>query len=413
MTFEKLGEARKILIYGKGREGMSALAFLTRRFPKTEITAYDDQTDQKPDFAKYDVIVVSPGVPREKLKDAKATLTSGTEIFFDNLPEERRKHLIGVTGTKGKSTTVKFIYEMLVNAGHCAAIGGNFGTALLELYDDFLAKRYEWLIVELSSYQLENLKTSPGIAIYLNLYRDHLDRHHTFSRYRRAKENIFRFQQKGDILIIPSGQTISKNHAAVFAPPAQAALFPKRSLFRAPHLLQNFGAALSVTKLLRIPRNIIAKTAKSFKGLPHRMELFATHAGISFCDDAISTNPDSTMAAVRLFNKQLGSIILGGQDRSQKFPALIAKLKQHHIEIIAIPSEVTLRIIKTAAQLNYKDHVVLANDLKDAVRIAFAKTARGKISLLSTAAPSYGNFKNFEEKGDLFKRYVTDYSNGK
>ncbi len=413
MKFESLSRAKKILIYGMGREGQSALRFLEQKFPGAKMATYEDgATPSKPfDFEKYDLVVVSPGIAREKLEGVRRPIiTSGTELFFENLPDEFRRRVIGITGTKGKSTTAKFIHEMLANAGLRSAIGGNFGVPLLDLYEDFLAGKYDWLVVEFSSYQLENLRTSPGIAVYLNLYPDHLDRHHTLTRYRRAKENIFKFQEKGDSLVVPKKWAkLAGRRMAMLTSPAPANLFPIGSPFRAKHLLENFGAAIAVAKILKIPQNAIRKTAAKFVGLPHRMELFAVRDGITFCDDAISTNPDSTMAAVRFFGKRLGSVILGGQDRGQNFESLITELKKRGSHIIVFPSAVSERIMKSGKKLGYEKRLWLARNFKDAVRVSFEQTPQGKIALLSTAAPSYGTFKNFEEKGDLFKKYVNEF----
>ncbi len=410
MKFDQLQKAKRGLIYGYGKEGAVAHKFIAKKFPALRIDIYDENIqkfNRKPNFLLFDVFVVSPGVSLNKLRGiSKKKITSVTDLFFDNISDALRRKVIGVTGTKGKSTTAKFTVEMLTYAGYHSAIGGNFGVPLLRLFDDFEKGEYDYIVVELSSYQLENLRVSPGIALFLNLSPDHLDRHRTLGQYGRAKKNIFRHQKPGDVLIIPKKwRDIGEGHGAILSPPAPANLFPRGSIFRASHFLDNFGVIIALASYLHIPKIVIYKTAKVFKGLPHRLEFIAEKRGVRFYDDAISTNPVSTMAGIIFLEKDVGSIILGGQDRKQNFKPLIKKLDDLGVYIIVLHSETAQKILKTAAALGYR----LINEsktLKKAVLMAASVTPQGKICLLSTAAPSYDNFKNYEEKGKVFQKAV-------
>ncbi len=434
MKFETLAKAKKILIYGYGKEGKSSFQFLAKKFPKIKVEVFDEDPFSPifkkkpfPDsddlisgkyFKNFDVIVISPGVAREKLAhiDPKK-LTSNSEIFFENLPENLRKKIIGISGTKGKSTTAKFCAEMLKNAKIKTKACGNFGVPLLDVYENFLTGKLDYLVVELSSYQLENLKISPGIAIFLNIYPDHLDRHKTYKNYFGAKQNLWKFQKKDDIFILPKSET---KHFSEIKFPAQtlkseklsAEFFPTNSIFRAPHFLRNFGTMSALAENLKIPEKGIQQTAKEFKGLPHRLEFFAEKNGIKFYDDAISTNPDSTMASVEFFGEDLGSIILGGQNRDFSFDDFIPKIKRiTNATMIILESEITPLIVQSCLQGGKIKctRCQKAENLEEAVHYAFELTPPGKICLLSTAAPSYGLFKNFEEQGDTFKKLVKNH----
>lgn len=410
MKFYRLQKAKRALIYGCGKEGTAARAFISKKFPALRIDLYDENIQKfsrKPIFSLFDIIVVSPGVSLHKLRGvSKKNITTVTDLFFDNISDALRRKVVGVTGTKGKSTTVKFIAEMLARAGYRTATGGNFGIPILQLFDDFTKGKYDYIVAELSSYQLARLRVSPGTALFLNLFPDHLDRHGTVGRYGQAKKNIFRHQKPGDILITPKKwKAIAEGHKAIFSLPAPASMFPAGSIFRAPHFLDNFGAVIVLARHLHISRRVASDVAKKFKGLPHRLEFIALRRGVRFYDDAISTNPTSTLAGVVFFQKELGSIILGGQDRKQNFKPLIKKLKDLDVRIIVLHSETAQRILNTAAALGYH-RINEAKTMTEAIAVAARATAPGKICLLSTAAPSYDNFKNYEEKGNEFKRCV-------
>jgi len=413
MKFKTLKDFKEILLYGYGVEGKSTKKFLQKHFPKLTITIVDDK---KPavNFENYDLLILSPGVPRNKVKNISPNkITSQTELFFSNLPEEKRKKIIGITGTKGKSTTTKFCAEVLENAGHTAKIGGNYGIPLLDLFDNFLADKFEFIVAELSSYQLENLSVSPGIAILLNFFQDHLDRHHTMQNYFLAKKNLWSHQQSGDSFIVTEisrnliGQTPQK---PIFTSKIPADSFPKNSIFKAGYWLENFGTIKKLAELLNIPEEIIFDTAQNFKGLPHRLEFFKTRKEIKFYDDAISVNPDATLAGITFLDKNLGSIILGGQDRKQNFSALINKLSLLNTHIIILKSEVSNLLLKNCQKNKIpKEKISVAKDLAEAVDIAFQKTPSKHICLLSPSSPSYDQFKNFKEKGDFFQKLVKKY----
>jgi len=416
MKFENFSSLQKILLYGYGREGQSSEKFLKSKFPHIALTIFEDREGiSKPDFSSFDLILVSPGIPRKKITGVlPSKITSQTELFFDNLTESQRKKIIGIGGTKGKSTTTKFCAEVLQNAGMKVAIGGNFGRPLLELWDDFQGNKIEYIVAELSSYQLEYLTISPGIAIFLNFFPDHLDRHGTVESYFEAKKNLWSHQHSGDIFIVPESSRPlflgKEKHTPLFSKKIEAELFPKGSVFRADHWRDNFGAVSLLLSQLKLQPVALQSTTGAFQGLPHRMQYFATKKGILFYDDTISTNPDSTLATLKFFGENLGSVILGGQDRKQNFAKLMSYLHPLETHLIFLDSEISSRLVESASSEGIpKNRISLAKDLREAVQIAFAHTPKKTSCVLSPTAPSYDRFKNFEEKGNEFQREVETF----
>ncbi len=421
MTFAHLQQAKHVLIYGAGTEGKSAERFLRGRFPLLEIDIHDDfdhAHQRRLGWEKYDCIVVSAGINqanRAKIPGSVADrLTSITELFFDNLSNEQRRQVIGISGTKGKSTTTKFCAKVLEAAGYRVAIGGNFGIGFLDLYDDFVGGSYDYIVAELSSYQLESLTISPGIAIFLNFYPDHLDRHQTLDDYWAAKTHLWLHQQPGDRLIVPETWATflatkdigQQGQIVIPAPLLPTDYFPVNSIFQAPHLRENLGTVLQLAQELGISDDIVRSVARSFKGLPHRLEYVATKQGIDFYDDSISTNPDSTLPSINFFGERLGCLVIGGQDRGQDFSKLAETLRDHHVHTIVYDSEVAARLV-TLLETHGASYSRIAQ-LGDFMPLVLANTPSGKICLLSCAAPSYDRFKDFAERGDLFKATVNE-----
>jgi UDP-N-acetylmuramoylalanine--D-glutamate ligase len=419
MNFKDLSQAKKILIYGYARAGQSSFKFMRTHFPKLKIDIYDaaiKRYAKLPNLKTYDVIIVSPGIDRTTIdKRYHGKLTDNTALFFANISEEQRKRVIGITGTKGKSTTTKFCTEVLTQSGYKAVSAGNFGTALLDFYDQFTEGKLDYVVAELSSYQLEHLKYSPGIAVFLSLFADHLHRHKTMEKYFRAKQNIWRHQKAEDVLVVPEKwrplvQKVKSTikGKVIFAKPLKPSFFPMKSIFQAPHFRENFGTIHALKNILGLSDKHFQKTARAFRGLPHRLELVATRRGIDFYNDSISTNPDSTLAGMRFFGNRIGSVILGGQDRGQNFASLVRLLKKKKIYVIVYRSEISDRLVKEFIKQHFKLYIV-SSDLGQAVEQGFKRTAKNKICLMSTAAPSFDRFKNFEQRGELFRRYVLNY----
>ena len=425
MKLGKISNNSQILIYGYGKEGKSSEAFLSKKFPTAFIQIYDEDPFQKvennlgpcPCFqkgdCKFDVVVVSPGVPREKLSHIDShKLTSNTELFFDNLTEDLRKKIIGISGTKGKSTTTKFCAEMLKKSKKNTVIGGNYGVPLLDLYDDFCGGKYDYIVAELSSFQLENLNISPGISIFLNLYHDHLDRHHTKEHYLLSKQNLWKYQGIDDYLIVPKknksfieGKCISQ---LILSSSLDSLCFPSDSVFRAAHFLENFGTVKALASLLDISDDVLKQTAGDFHGLPYRTEFFANKKGFNFYDDSISTNPDTSIAAIKFFGKNLGAILIGGRSGGGVWDVFFEVCAQiaPQAQIWVLYSETSVDIMNTAKKLSFNQaQIKQENDFYDFLTLHLS-SLKAKNIVLSPGAKSFDRFKNYQKRGQHWKSAV-------
>ena len=365
----KLSELKnkKILILGFGKEGRDSFKFLRKLFPEKVFGIADRDKNVKfsgslnkwhlgENYLKalkdYDIIIKSPGIPFKILpKSALLKITSQTEIFFENCPGT----IIGITGTKGKSTTTSLIYQILKQGGLRAHLVGNIGRPVLSLLPK--AKPKDIYVYELSSHQLFNLKKSPHIAVLLNIYREHLDYYKDFKEYARVKSNITRYQTEKDYLIFnPKNKTvleIAKKSKAKKIPilvnhkylkNIQIPLFGKFNL-------QNIMAAVAVGKIFGISDRDIKRAIENFKPLPHRLEFVGTYKGIKFYDDALATIPEATIAAIDAL-KDVETIFLGGFDRGQNFEQLAKKIFKARIKNVILFPNTGERILNISVPMS-------------------------------------------------------------
>ena len=433
---------QKILVLGFGHEGKFSLNYWRKLNPHLKVWIADRNKIKIPDkycsviegkkylnqLEDFDLIVKSPGISNQFTEIARARIrgiifTSITEIFFKNC----RGKIIGVTGTKGKSTTATLIYRALKAAGKKVHLVGNIGKDPLK----FLGKNSEkdFFVYELSSYQLENLRFSPQIAVMINIFPDHLPYHGGFREYCEAKANITRYQKPEDYFIFNSnfpfikaiaGQSAAskKDYSTSWKIKNNDLFYKKEKVISlaeiklpGEHNLKNITAAAAVLEALDLPLSALAKGIKNFHGLEHRLELVGPKNGISFYDDAISTTPESTMVAIDYLDGKLATIFLGGEDRGYDFNSLAKKLKKIKISnIVFFPvsgkriKEALKKVYGSESLPNFLD----TRDMNAAVQFAAKNTEKGKAVLLSTASPSYSIFKNFEEKGKLFKEAINN-----
>lgn len=415
--FEDLKD-KKILILGFGREGIDNFRFLRRLFPNKVLGVGDRDRNVKckmkneklvrwhlgknyfKALKNYDVIIKSPGIPFQILpRTVLGKITSQTEIFFENCPGK----IIGITGTKGKSTTSSLVYQMLKRGKIKAHLVGNIGKPVLNLL--FSAKTNEVYVYELSSHQLYNLKKSPQIAVFLNIYPEHLDYYRNFKEYIRAKSNITRYQTESDYLIFNSGDKIVRE----IAKKSKARKIPIKEKY---YQLDKM-AAKEVGKIFKIPSKVIQKAIKKFKRLPHRLELVGTFRGITFYNDALSTIPETAILAMEALGNRVQTIILGGYERYLDFRKLAKKVINSKIKTVILFPTTGERIWRNIRQLAKKSKNLpkhfFVNNMPEAVKLAYQHTQRGKICLLSTASPSFSIFRDYKEKGNLFKKYVKKY----
>jgi UDP-N-acetylmuramoylalanine--D-glutamate ligase len=413
MKLNKL-KNKKILILGFGREGMDTFLFLKKMFPNKNIGIADENEKVSlpsirarsgitwhlgknyiDSFDNYDLIIKSPGIPFKILpKSSLKKITTQTDIFFDNFLGT----IVGVTGTKGKSTTSAMIYAILKSSGLKVHLAGNIGKPVLSLLSD--SRLSQVCVYELSSHQLHNLKRSPHIAIFLNLFHEHLDYYKNFQEYGQAKANIALHQNKNDYLIFNKTDKL----VAKFAKRSKAI---KKPIIGEYYELDR-NAAKEVGKIFKIPEEKIKKVIEKFKPLEHRLENVGTFSGITFYNDALSTIPETAIFAIRQFQDKVETIILGGYDRKIDFKNLAKEIFKSKIKnLIFFPTTGQIiweEIKKIGGQKKFNAFFV--DNMKDAVEIAYGNTSKEKICLLSCASTSFSIFKDYKEKGNLFKKFV-------
>ncbi len=457
-------EEKKILILGLGREGLSTYKFVRHLFPDIFIAFSDKKQfkDLEPKYlqiskkdkhvnfilgsnyldtlTEYEVVIKSPGIPNKlkEIKEAKKAgviFTSQTKIFFD----ECKGIIVGVTGTKGKSTTTTLIHHFLKKAGKKAVLLGNIGKPPLDYLDE--DSRFTYYVFEMSSHQLSDLNKSPHVAVLLNVFREHLDYYESFKEYFDAKKNITKFQKKGDFLILNYDslilrEVLNETRAKVLSFSLnekmdayidndtcfiknggiiEALITTKDIKLIGGHNLYNIMAAALASISLGVSLDVIRKAIISFKPLPVRLETVGKYKGITFILDALATIPEATIAALNSYKGQVGTLICGGFDRGQNFKELAKEIIKEKVDnLVLFPTtgqKIWKEIIKLQS-INPPKHF-LVMDMATAVKTSYDNTPKGKICLLSAASSSFSLFKNYEEESALFRKYVMQLSKPK
>jgi UDP-N-acetylmuramoylalanine--D-glutamate ligase len=391
---------KKILILGFGREGKSTFNFLKKQGLVKQITVADPKKNQDyiKNIAQYEVIIKSPGIPFKSLpKKIPGRITSQTEIFLENCPGK----IIGVTGTKGKSTTASLVYHILKTAGKKVFLVGNIGKPALMFLTKADAKSI--FVYELSSFQLTNIKKSPQISILLNVYPEHLDYYRSFKEYAAAKANITKYQSKSDYLIYNSENQIVKK----IARNSKAKKIPIKGKYYQLDTL----AARRAGEIVKVPEIKINKALKTFKFLPHRLEYVGRYKEIEFYNDSLSTIPESAIEALDFLGNNVETLIAGGFDRGLDFKKLGKRLAKSKIKTLILFPDTGKKIQRAIPKSSNIVRYFLTKNMAEAVKFAYANTDKGKICLLSPASPSFGIFKDYADRGDSFKKFVKRYKN--
>ena len=438
--FNKIKD-KKVAILGFGMEGKSTYRFI-RKYSNIFLSILDQKDYSNDDTLKddnnievisdnylanldsYDVIIKAPGVI---LKDIDITsfkdrITSQLELLM----EVNRKNIIGVTGTKGKSTTTTLIYEIFKNQGYDAHLLGNIGTPIFDDLDNF--KEDSILVIEMSALQLEFVKYSPHVALLLNLFEEHLDHAGSIKHYHENKLNIFKYQNKDDIGIyaydneylngyikdnsyIQDMISVSlsdntnmhiKDHYVYYKNKKLYDIDSKRNLIGNCNL-ENIMFALAVAEVYYLKLDLVIDTINKFKPLAHRLELVGTYKGITYYDDAIATIPEATINAIESL-KNVDTLIFGGLDRGIDYQILIDYLKKSSLSNLICMPETGIEVGNRLMTSNKK--IYMCDSLEEALKIAKEVTKKDKICLLSPAAASYNQFKNFIEKGNRYQELV-------
>ncbi len=408
MKLDQLKKYKKILILGYGKEGQATERFLKKYCPSVFIGIADKKisVDYLEEQNKYDLVIRSPGISKNLITKP---YTTATNIFLAN----NKNVVIGVTGTKGKSTTASLIYSIIKAAGKMVHLVGNIGNPMLDLMLQKVG-RDDIFVCEFSSYQLNDIQYSPHISVVLDLFPEHMNYHGNVENYYNAKKNIIARVTVDDYFIYNSKfselRSWAKDSICKTIPFEQNMPVNDTDIpLLGEHNRENIRASVTVAHLLGIKNAFIVEAVKKFVPLPHRLQMVGTFKKITFYDDAISTTPESTILAIESL-KNVGTIFLGGEDRGYDFNKMVEVIIDYKIPNIVLFPESGKTILKLI-QSKKKGGLRLFNteSMEEAVKFAYKHTAPDKICLLSNASPSYSLWKNFEEKGDLFQFFVKKY----
>lgn len=427
-------ENKRVVILGFGREGKVWLDILRRLDCCREIAVADMNPLELEDnrltpisgdhyleeCSEYDLILQSPGViVKNRLNaDAKAKIFTQTEALLSQKPCK----IIGVTGTKGKSTTSSLIYHFLKANGIRSMLIGNIGVPPLQRLEDMTPETVA--VCEMSCHQLEFVRHSPDIAVLLNIFPEHLDHYVSFDAYANAKRNIARFQEAenhafANAELMPvegAGHVYScafGKEADVWTDGSSIYLFgeripPERINTRlcGKHNLYNIAAALAAAVKAGCDPQKCLDVLPEFNGLEHRLERVATINGVEYINDSISTVPEAAIAAVNAFDGA-DCLILGGMDRGISYKVLGEFLNTGVVENVILLPDSGKRIGKLIT--NRSVNVIHVGNMEKAVALA-SKLANKRV-ILSPASASYGFYRNFEERGRHFKKLVLELAN--
>lgn len=449
-------KGQSVVLVGYGREGQSTHKYLLKNYPGVRIGI----SDQKPiepilgtqaelhtgsnyleSLNSYDTAIRSPSISTntpelQKFRELGKWVTTETNIFFSECPGT----IIGITGTKGKSTTASLIYEIIRSQYNDTRLIGNIGKPALDSLSGATAGTI--FVVELSSYQLEDIGYSPHIAVLLAITPEHINYHGDFETYSTAKENIIRHQTEQDIVVFnPNHKTAtemalrSKSKKFCFSPEKGLDIScyvekgeicvvkengkPKviMSVEEIPLIgqgnLENTLAAVSVGFFLGISPKKIREAIRKFKSLPNRLEFVEERSGIRFYNDSLATTPEAVIHALKALGEEVETLIAGGYDRGLDFSILAQFLSQRKLKNLILFPDTGEKIWQ--AMLDHVDQENLpqkydVNSMEQAVNIAMSTTSPGKICVLSPGSASFNLFLDYEDRGNQFKQEINKAS---
>lgn len=439
-TMYQLIYGKRVLLLGFGREGRSTLSLLQEVGGCRSITIADQQQVNLPEGVKadllcgehyqdsiddYDVVFKSPGIVlKQPFESYKAVITSQAELFLSVYGRQT----IGITGTKGKSTTVTLLYHTLKTAGVDCVLLGNIGIPPFDRIEELTPQTM--VVMELSCHQLEYTRFAPHTAVLLNVYEEHLDHYGTVEKYRASKENIYRWQQPGDYLLcnvqcLPEDGTCPAEIISVSGDDASADVrvedntvhlkdgttyeIPTDIRLLGHHNAFDIGVVYALCNRAFISDEIFTQALKTYVPLPHRLQPVGEYDGIRFFDDSISTIGETTIQALETL-KDTDTVLIGGMERGIDYSVLTQYLAKCSVPHIILMEATGKRIYEETMALSpdSPERFIVVEHLEDAVKKAKEITEKGKICLLSPAAASYGIFRNFEERGDKFQELVKE-----
>ena len=440
---------KKVLVVGMARSGMAAARFLQTRGAWVTVSDTRGQSRLEPEIRalralgisceagghrletllKAEHIVVSPGVPLDQpvLREAARR---GREILSEIELASRflRGRVVGITGSNGKTTTTTLVGEILESAGFRVQVGGNIGVPLISLVESSASDSIN--VVELSSFQLEAVSSFRAhIGVILNITPDHMDRYPTLAAYASAKLNLLNNQAASDFAVLNREDRLLRNLAepasarkfwfSTRVPVDQgccrqggALVFSNRGRqdqvvrvedvrIKGRHNLENVAAAVTVARLLGAPVESIRETVARFRGVSHRLEWVREIRGVDFYNDSKATNPTSAQRALEAFEQRL-ILILGGRDKASDFTVLGPQVSRR-VKGLVLLGEAGPKI---ESQLAGTAPVTRAASMEEAVRLAFGQADRGEVVLLAPACSSFDMFRDYEDRGNVFKEAV-------
>jgi UDP-N-acetylmuramoylalanine--D-glutamate ligase len=389
---------KRAVVLGMARSGQAAAALLERY--GVEVIRVDRTLGNDEDVSLLegaDVLVKSPGVPRDNalVREARMPIWSEIELGYRLLPNP----ILGVTGTNGKTTTVEWLGAMFRAAGREVAVAGNVGRALTAAD----ASADAWIVCELSSFQLEDVhEFRPRVAVLINLEPDHLDRHGTFDAYRDAKLRIFERQTAEDSAVVPYGFAPTGGRARRVEFGATDPL-PAEPALPGLHNRENAAAATAAARASGLPDDAIAEALRSFPGVAHRLELVAEVGGVRYVNDSKATNTAAARRALAAYDVPL-HVILGGSRKGELFDELAAEIHGRAYLIGETAEELAGALDRAGVPY------VQCRELAVAVAAAAQAALPGEVVLLSPACASYDQFQDFEHRGEEFRRLVQNLS---
>lgn len=393
-------KGKRILIWGYGREGKSTEKLLKEYCKPASVDVYEGKRDGVHE-ENYDYVFVSPGIPFEE--DApefgNRKFTSQTELFM----EEYGGQTVGITGTKGKSTTSALLATVLeACSGRKTFLMGNIGKPCFDYMPEM--DENSVAVFELSCHQCQRLLADPHIAVFLDLYEDHLDRYHTMEHYFDAKKGITKHQTAEDVLYVGREvPEIRTNARKVFIGTEDVGHYDLK--IPGEHNQYNAQFVYEIaTQRFGCKGETVRKALLSFPGLPHRLENCGTIDGVDYYDDSISTIPEATIQAVTSV-KNTKTVLVGGMDRGIDYDILVSYIRKHPEIMFILAYASGKRILESVKDC---PNVIYVDDLAAQVKKAKEITPAGGAVVMSNAAASYGYFKNFEERGDAFKKLIRE-----
>ncbi len=454
LVIRSIKKSKKYAILGLGREGSDLVKFLSQQ--GADVTVLDVANRQKlgtryqeakklgakfrlganhlDSLEDFDVVFRSPGIPLQKKEFRQAQkkgveISSTTHLFFELCPA----HIVGITGTKGKSTTASLTHHLLGGSKRRVYLAGNIGHSPIPLLKKL--RKSDWVVLELSSFQLEDLNRSPQIAVMLNVVPEHLDRHKTFSKYLLAKQNIYKYQKKKDILVaskdfpttrialqqakgkacpistrqilkkgvyLSGGEIIYRNEKGC----RQVVASTSATKLRGEHMWQNILPAVAAAIVAGTPVKRIEGRLRSFKGLHHRLEIVRAIGKTIFVNDSLGTTPEAASAAALAFAEMPKAMIIGGVAKGGDVKGLAKTVAKANVELVVLIGQSADKFKKIFKKFAPYVPIKTAKKFDEAIKVAYMAVKKEGAVILSPACASFDMFKDAYDRGEQFSRIV-------